>query len=48
MSIKTKILVPFLTVVVVATLISAFICFRGHAAHEELAALANKAIEAVT
>jgi methyl-accepting chemotaxis protein len=46
MSIKTKILVPFLTVVVVATLISAFICFRGHAAHEELAALANKAIEA--
>jgi methyl-accepting chemotaxis protein len=46
MSIKTKILIPFLTVVLVATLISDFICFKGHADHEEMAALANKAIEA--
>ena len=46
MSIRTKILIPLLSVVVVATLISGFIGFRGHADHEEMAVLAGKAIEA--
>jgi methyl-accepting chemotaxis protein len=46
MSIRTKILMPLLAVVAVAALISGFICFRGHTDHEEMAALAGKAIEA--
>jgi methyl-accepting chemotaxis protein len=46
MSIRTKILIPLLAVVVVAALISGFIGFRGQADHEEMAALAGKAIEA--
>ena len=46
MSIKAKILIPLLAVLVVATLISAFISLRGHADHEEMAALATKAIAA--
>ena len=46
MSIKTKILIPLLSVVVVATLISGLIGFKGEADHEAMAALADKAIEA--